>query len=489
MSRRKSVRRSSALCLLLSGALASWATPGSTAFAAGEDTPVLQAGAATSNITPWLGLSINGGMRDRTATHIHDELHARCLVLDDGKTRLAIVAADSCMIPREILDAAKKRVNERIGLPLDHMLMCATHAHSAPAATGVFQSEPDAEYRRLLERKLADAVLRAVNHLAPAKIGWGVGRLPQHVFNRRWKMKPGTIPEDPFGRKTDQVRMNPSPRGSPDLVEPAGPTDPRVLVLSVTHADGRPLAILANYALHYVGGVGGGHVSADYFGQFADDIQRLLGADRQDPPFVAMLTNGASGDINNIDFREPGVRNEPYEQIRRVAGDLAQEVLRVRKAIEHRDAAPLGVRQTVLELAVRRPSKEEIAAAQEILAAAEGLELERRPEIYARETVLLGRYPEKVSLVLQALRIGDVAVGAIPCEVFVEIGLELEKSSPFPTTFVFELANGYNGYLPTVKQHELGGYETWRARSSYLEVEAAPKIVRGLSQLLAELKN
>src|SRR5438309_587159 len=74
-------------------------------FAAGlcaQPARQLRAGAATSNITPWLGLSINGNMQDIQAAHIHDELHARCLALDNGETRLAIVVVDSCMVPREI---------------------------------------------------------------------------------------------------------------------------------------------------------------------------------------------------------------------------------------------------------------------------------------------------------------------------------------------------------------------------------------------------
>ena len=485
MPARRAPSRSHLLLLLPVTAFLA-VTPQPPLAAREEASPVFRAGAATSNITPWLGLSINGGMRDRIASHVHDELQARCLVLDDGKRRIAIVVADSCMIPREILDAAKKRVNERSGLPLDRMLMCATHTHSAPAAAGVFQSEPDPEYQLYLERKLADSVLRAVQQLAPARIGWGVGQVEQHVFNRRWKMKPGKISPDPFGGTADQVRMNP-PSGSPDLVEPAGPTDPRVLVLSVQHQDGRPLAVLANYALHYVGGVGAGHISADYFGRFAKELEHLVRAGRQDPPFVAMISNGASGDINNIDFRKRPPAREPYEQIMKVADDVANEVFRVCGTIEHRPHATLAMRQAVLELAVRRPGKKEVEKAQKILAGAEGHALGRRPEIYARETVLLSRYPEKVKLVLQALRIGDLALVSIPCEVFVEIGLELAKSSPFRPTCVIQLANGYNGYLPTVKQHELGGYETWRARSSYLEVEAAPRIVKSLTGMLEEL--
>jgi neutral ceramidase len=114
--------------------------------------------------------------------------------------------------------------------------------------------------------------------------------------------------------------------------------------------------------------------------------------------------------------------------------------------------------------------------------------METLPEIYARETVLLHDYPAEVPLILQAFRIGQLAIAAIPCEVFVEIGLEIKERSPFKPSFTISLANGYNGYLPTVEHHSLGGYETWRARSSYLEENAAPKIVETILKLLDGLK-
>ncbi len=112
----------------------------------------------------------------------------------------------------------------------------------------------------------------------------------------------------------------------------------------------------------------------------------------------------------------------------------------------------------------------------------------RLREVYARETVLLAKYPPTVKAKLQALRVGDLGIVAVPCEVFVEIGLEIKKTSPLKPTFTIELANGYNGYLPTPEQHKLGGYETWRARSSYLEPDASTKIVATLRGLLRQVK-
>jgi predicted dinucleotide-binding enzyme len=88
---------------------------------------------------------------------------------------------------------------------------------------------------------------------------------------------------------------------------------------------------------------------------------------------------------------------------------------------------------------------------------------------------------------LQAIRIGDVAVCAIPFETLVEIGLELKKRSPFPTTIVVGIANGYNGYLPPPNQHRLGGYETWLGTNRVQE-DASDLIIDQLLAMLGELK-
>ncbi len=434
----------------------------------------LRCGAATSNITPPLGVSLNGGMQDRVAAYIHDELHARCLVLENGEAKLAIVVCDSCMIPQAILNQAKHLAHSHTGIPLDQMLVSATHTHSAPTAGSVFQSEPDPRYGEFLAVRIADGIRRAAHNLVPAKIGWGVGRDETQVFNRRWKMKSGLKLLDPFGRP-DQVKMNPPP-GSADLVEPAGPIDPEVGVLAVQTGDGRPLALLANYSLHYVGGTAGADVSADYFGAFADRVQQLLRAGSQDPPFVGILSNGTSGNINNVNFREKGEAQPPYEQIRKVADRLAAEAARVAAAIEYRSWVPLAMREAKLRLGRRPTPKDEVARAKFILSQAKDPVLNRVEEIYARETVLLNEYPPLVETTVQAVRIGDLGIVASPCETFVETGLAIKATSPLKPTFTIELANDYCGYLPTAEHHKLGGYETWRARSSFLEIEAEAKI-------------
>ncbi len=448
----------------------------------------VRAGAATTNISPWIGLSMNGGMSDNPVKFIHDELHARAFVIDDGSVKVAFVICDSCMIPRDVVTEAKARIQKHSQIDPSHVLISATHAHSCPTAGHAFQSDPAEEYRKLLAIRIADAVELGVKNLAPAKIGWGFGKNAEQIFNRRWKMKPGTIAEDPFGRKTDRVKMNPA-AGSPDLIEPAGPVDPDVPVIAIQTLSGRPMALLATYSLHYVGGVGPGHASADYFGVFAEMVKQKLGAEGLDPPFVAAMANGTSGDVNNINFRVAKAPLPAYAQIRHVAEELSTEAVRVARSIEYHDQVTLDARAEELRLKVRKPDHEDIARAEAIVKRAKGPAMAGLDEVYARETMLIDKYPNAVDVTVQAIRVGPVGIVAIPCEVFTEIGLEIKAKSAIRPVFTIELANGYNGYLPTRAQHALGGYETWRARSSYLDVGAAEAITATALKLLNEVRS
>jgi len=305
------------------------------------------------------------------------------------------------------------------------------------------------------------------------------------VFNRRWKVQPGAAPPDPFGETKDTVITNPT--AAQKVLEPAGPVDPELSVLSVRHANGRPLAVLANYGLHYVGGYSAGSVSADYFAVFAERLQQLLGVEAGDPPFVAMMSNGASGDVNNVNRRQLVERNPPWEKMQTVADNLAQAAAQLCRQIPYRDALSLGVATKELELAVRRPDEARLRWARTVLQGIEHPNNLTRPQVYAEEAIALAAGPERVPLLLQAMRIGEIGIAAIPCEVFAETGLDIKQRSPMKPAFVIELANGYNGYLPTPRQQAWGGYETWPARSAYLEVEAASKIRDGVIDLLASV--
>ena len=446
--------------------------------------PIFKAGAYAIDVTPeHFPVPMVGSMTPKFAHSAHDPLNARCLVLDDGETQIAFAIVDSCLIPRDIWDAAKEAASKSTGIPVSNILGAATHTHTAVCVSAAFQSEPDLGYIEFLKQRIASGIEEAHSRLEPAKVGWAVGGNPEQVFNRRWFMDEGFELNDPLEHGKDQVRMNP-PAGGSALVKPAGPIDPEVSILAVQTTDGAPIALLANYSLHYVGGLPPETLSADYFGEFANQIGDLLGGG---DAFVGIMTNGTSGDINNIDFTKPRVRPPPFEQIKRVAADVAHTAKEAYDRMEFKEWVPLKVAVEEIELGVRKPTKAEVKKARERLAAAGDGPYTDRVLIYANESIKLLDYPDTVQVKLQALRIGDLGIAATPTETFVETGLAIKKISPLKPTFVIELANGYNGYIPTVEQHTLGGYETWRARSSYLAVPAEPKVRRKLLELLREL--
>ncbi len=448
--------------------------------------PVFRAGAAISTITPPLGVPIVGNWKRPTATYIHDDLHARSLVLDDGERRLAIVICDHLHMDRAVADQARERLCEKTGIPAAHVLIAATHTHSGPSPRQPSSSEAAAEfgdYEQFLVSRIVDSVLCAIDALEPAQIGWGRGVAPGEVNNRRWYLSEPSRMVNPFGGH-DKVRMNP-PRGHKSLVKPAGPTDPGIVFLAVRSADGRPIALLANYSLHYVGGVPAGHISADYFGAFAERIQELIGADRLDPPFVGILSNGTSGDINNINFRNPSPKRKPYEQIHRVANTVADAVYGAYQSIEYQAHAQLGGRMSELTLKARKPDEAMIAWAHAIQKKPEE-ETELKQRIYAERVLGMTKNPDTVDILVQALRIGDVGIGAMPFEVFAETGLRLKKDSPLPVTFTISHANGSYGYLPTPAQHELGGYETWLGTNRVAK-DSEPAITAKLFEQFGEL--
>ena len=453
--------------------------------------PVFRAGASTANITPFLGLGIVGNFGEPPATYIHDELFARSLVLDDGNSKLVFVIVDNVGVGNEVFVAAKRLILEETKIPPDHIIMSSTHTHSATSAGGLGikrrgWNEGDSldEYQRFLARRIADGVRVALNNLEPARIGWGAGSVPQHLFNRRWKLKNPVV--NPFG-VMEPVMMNPGV-GNPNLLEPAGTTDPDVSFISIQSLEGRPIALLANYSLHYVGGVPAGDISADYYGVFANRIRELLNGDRDNIPFVGMMSNGTSGDVNNINVRGPVEKYPSYAKMRIVADDVAREVLRVYQAVKYQDWVPLKAAKSELNLHVRKPGSQMLADAQAVL---QKPATEKLPHpltrIYAERIIQLKEWPDSINIILQTFRIGDLGIAAIPFEVFAETGLEIKAKSPFKPSFTIELANGYYGYLPTPEQHKLGGYETWFS-TNRVETEASRKIVAELMKLFNRLQ-
>ena len=215
----------------------------------------------------------------------------------------------------------------------------------------------------------------------------------------------------------------------------------------------------------------------------------MLAADQTEPAFVGMLSNGTSGDINNINFRVRGESYERYEKMTQVAELVAKRVKEAHDKIDFHDWVQLGSARSELTLKVRKPNEQMQQYFAKVMAQDEDAAKHHRYErTYADRVQRLLEGPDEITVPLQAVRIGDLAIAAIPFEVFAEIGLEIKAKSPFAAAFTVELANDSHGYLPTPRQHVLGGYETWMG-TSRVQLDASERITKSILDLMAELKS
>jgi len=441
----------------------------------------LSAGAATVDVTPpTLPAIQNGGFLERSQNKVLDRLSARCFVLKSDQTTVAIVVVDSCMIPRDICDRAKVLANQKTGIPVNRMLIASTHTHTAPSVMNLcLGTRSDPNYERFLSPKLAEGIARAYQNLEPARIGFTVVDAPNHTHCRRWLRHPDQYAADPFGDKTVRAIMHPGYQNSA-FIGPAGPADTGLSLLSIQSADGkRPLGLLANYSMHYFGT--GGGFSADYYGKFSTLMeQKIAGKDKT--AFVAAMSQGTSGDLQWMDYSQPRRKNYSIDQY---AGELADLAFDAYQKIEYMPAdAKLSMAETRFILNRRLPNPERLAWAEEINTKRGTRRPKSKPEVYAEQAAWIDEQPQE-EIVLQTIGIGDLAITAIPNEVYGITGLKLKAQSPFKVTFNMGLANGAAGYIPPPEQHYLGGYTTWPARTAGLETTAEPQI---LETLLGQLE-
>ena len=443
---------------------------------AAPSAPPFRAGAFALDVTPTnFPVIVNGGFLSKTASEIHDRLHVRWLVLDDGPARVALGVLDTCLIPAEFANEVKARAAKLTGIPPERIMLSATHTHTAPSLMQALGTPPDPHYPAFVMPRIVECLRRAVERLAPARVGWAVAQAPEHTHTRVWIRRPDAMLADPFGEVTVRAMMHPGYQ-NPDAIGPSGPTDPALTLLAVHSPGGRPVAVLANYSMHYFGSK---PVSADYYGAFAEKIGPLIGAG---DGFVGIMSQGTSGDQHWMDYSRP----KPGTTMDAYAGELARIAANAYKTVVFHDSAPLVMREKTLRLATRQPDAKRLAWARDLVARLNGETPKDRSDVYAREQLWLKEHPTRL-VKLQALRVGELGIAIWPCEVFALSGLKVKAQSPLQPTMNIELANAEEGYIPPPELHPLGGYNTWACRSAGLEVNAEPKIVDALLGLLEDV--
>ncbi len=454
------------------------------------ETNKTKAGASQVDITPPLGTLVNGDFITHYAVHVHDPLFAKALVIQDAHTTIAICVVDICAMSRLLLDEVKLKVFEQTGILPQNMMISSTHTHAAGSVESLLGGHADLPYRQKLPGLIVRAIVQAQQNVQQVTIGFGSLDVPEYILCRRYAMKAGYEAKNPVTGSLDTVKTNPFGDEN-QIVAPVAQMDTELCYIAIKNEQNEWVSIVANYSLHYVGDWPNGTISADYFGVFSSQLKSKLHAHEH---FVGIMSNGTSGEANIWDFANPTrFTKTDFEKSRLIGSDLAEKMVQSLDNINWQSESPLTVMYEELPVAVRKPDAAELAAAKAIVAVTRYESLDTTNyydtvnKIYAREQVLLNEYPGVKHLPLQAFKIGDIVIGALGGEFFAETGIALKSRASGYHYFTITLANDYVGYVCPELEIARGGYETWRCRTSCLDVKAEHEVRERLSAIIAQL--
>jgi neutral ceramidase len=441
-------------------------------FARGED---LLVGASAVKITPLLGSAMAGYFHNRGAEAVHDDLHAKALVIQKDGVRAALVVCDLISIPGDVTEQVRAIAAKDLGIPGSNVMISATHAHTGP----VMASEADAynlpaemrriasEYTQSLPGKIVESVRMAIKNMQSARISAAAGTENTLAFNRRFFMKDGTVGWNP-GKK------------NPSILRPTGPIDPEVPIVWFESSGGKPLVTYVNFTMH-LDTVGGLEFSADY----PYTLSKLLAAVKG-PEMVTIFSIGTAGNVNHLDVSDPNPQSGHYEAAR-IGTVLAAKVLETYRHLQPVAADRVQCKNEVVRLPLPPVTPADVQWAGGISAkfgkpdAAPFMDQVKADKIMA----ISARQGKPIEAEVQVIALGSqLAWVGLPGEVFVELGLAIKRASPYPVTIVAELAGDDIGYVPNREAYPQGAYEPVSARvaqgSGEMLVDTAIRILTDL---------
>ncbi len=408
----------------------------------------LKAGVAKVDITPPPGLPMWGYFdRRKPSEGTLDPLYARILVLETDQTRFALVTLD---LGRPFGPSSIDRIREAAqkSSGISHLLITASHTHAGPVILDEYPPGQTPAWQTAAEEKIEKAIEEAHTRAQPARLGTGYG--VAYIGYNRIRVNPdGSVTM--FWTNPTQV--------------PTAPVDPTVAVLRVDTAEGRPLAVLVNYACHAViFGPDNLQYSADFPGVMTRTVEEAFQKAGRGEPLCFFL-QGAPGDINPYNATTP--MKEDAIKYRDWTGEtLGNAATRVAADIHPTaDPAPsLQIDEDRLPFRLRwDPAK-----------LREGLLRSYGADIFKNfAPAIRPEYQLPVTTVLLNRRI---ALMTMPGEPFVEFQMSWRARCPVPDAFFLGYAGGYYGYFPTLLAATRGGYGAASA-TTWVEVGAGERMV------------
>ena len=429
------------------------------------DAAELHVGAAAVNLRCDKTMPLAGSLEPRYTDEQEGELRSVAVVIEKpGQGKVAIVACDVLWVPRDLADIAVEEIARTTGIPAAHILINATHTHSAPSPAPAHAFGFSEVFRETLRRAIVQSVQEACGHLAggDAQFFFRLGEENTIGANSRLLLEDGNV-----------TWLNPAGEAG-ESGKPTGPFDPQLPVLDFRAVDGTSRALIYNHSTHTIGTRAGRDIrSPGFYGLAAQELEGQIGG-------IVCFLEGASGSTHNITQVPVG------EAVVR----LKRAVLAARETAQPRPVESVAGIRRPFRFRVRNFNEsEEDAKVLRYTTKYAPTASDRIREIFANmRRELRSQQGEERETWVQAILIGDVAIVGVPAEYFTSLGVDIKQRSPFPNTYVAELANDWIGYLPDREGHRLGGYQTWMGLHSYAEEGTGERVADEAVSILKELE-
>lgn len=431
------------------------------------------------DITPPIGWRMAGNYYEIFSDGVHDPLYAKAMIMNQNDTTAVIIICDLSMVPKPITNAAREIISSKLGIPFQNISIAATHTHAGPeyhgSLWGLFTDEINKktdleksfDYQEFLIDSCVQAAVQASKNKQPVTLQHGIAALDGIAFNRRFHMKDGT------------VRFNPGKK-NPNIVKPAGPVDTDFhLLFFKNQTSNKPIALFSTFAVH-TAVFGGSKFGADFPGGLQNKLQNKYGDE-----FFSLYGQGTSGDTNhiNVSTRMPDNTSDF------IATKMAETIISAEPHLQPIPHPSLAVKTKTIQVPFYPIDDEKVKQAYDTF----NTQKEKRPSfmdlVYAWKVIntqLLKDFEgDEHTMEIHAVRISDdVALVTWPHEIFVELGMNLKKRSPFENTIITTLANDFDFYIATRKAYGEGSYEITTSSvlpgSGEALVEATLKVLNDL---------
>ena len=424
---------------------------------AGEAEFVLRVGAAKADITP--GTDVLNWVTGKPYGAVLDPLFVHALVLDDGRTKAAIIRWDLVDVSESARDAVRQAVGAALGMPGENILVNASHTHSAPWAPVYREGHRGKErdtwwairhmpaqndfppFHRWMERLISasvEAARGAAKSARPATISIGRIAVNEYLHNRRPRAPTWGLAD----AKPAPVVGYTHPDWNPEVQQGGaafGPMDRALAILVIRDLDNRTIATVFHASCHSVSIYPSNpSISADWPGPTAVAMSAVFGGE-------SLFLQGCCGDINPW-------RRGAAAVAEMAAGFTKKAQVAAQYAVKLQ-AMPLRTGHTTVALPLTPVAKERLGA-------------------------------DTVSAEIQTIVCGPLAIVALPGEPMTELGLAIREHSPFPQTLVLGYSNGGGvHYVGMPGEKARGGYEATAAGAGTDEcgtllVDAANKLLR-----------